>query len=79
MLDFSEFCLYLSLPYYEGFYFYNLIALTCKNKEDFMEKFISFIGIFVFLGICYLISENKKKVRFKLVFAGIIIQFIFAF
>ncbi|EQB3123691.1 Na+ dependent nucleoside transporter N-terminal domain-containing protein, partial [Clostridium botulinum] len=44
-----------------------------------MEKFISFIGIFVFLGICYLISENKKKVRFKLVFAGIIIQFIFAF
>ncbi len=44
-----------------------------------MERFISFIGIFVFLGICYLISENKKKVRFKLVFAGIIIQFIFRF
>ncbi|AUM86767.1 Na+ dependent nucleoside transporter domain-containing protein [Clostridium botulinum] len=44
-----------------------------------MGKFTSFIGIFVFLGICYLISENKKKVRFKLVFAGIIIQFIFAF
>ncbi len=44
-----------------------------------MERFISFIGIFVFLGICYLISENKKKVSFKLVSAGIIIQFIFAF
>lgn len=44
-----------------------------------MERFISFIGIFVLLGICYLISEKKKKVDFKLVVIGIITQFVFAF
>ncbi len=44
-----------------------------------MERFISLIGIFVLLGICYLISENKKKVDLKLVFTGLFIQIIFAF
>lgn len=44
-----------------------------------MERFISFLGIFVFLGICYLISENKKRVNIKLVSVGIVIQFAFAF
>ncbi|EJO5347401.1 NupC/NupG family nucleoside CNT transporter [Clostridium botulinum] len=44
-----------------------------------MERFISLIGIFVFLGLCYLISENKKKVSLKLISGGIIIQFFFAF
>lgn len=34
MLDFSELCLYLSLPYCEGFFiFYNLIALTKKIRR----------------------------------------------
>ncbi|CAH2215187.1 NupC/NupG family nucleoside CNT transporter [Tepidibacter aestuarii] len=44
-----------------------------------MERFISLIGIFVLLGICYLISENKKKIDIKLVGMGIGMQVLFAF
>ncbi|SHK55514.1 NupC/NupG family nucleoside CNT transporter [Tepidibacter formicigenes] len=44
-----------------------------------MERFISLIGIFVLLGICYLISENKKRIDAKLVSIGIFIQVVFAF
>lgn len=44
-----------------------------------MERFISFIGIFILLGICYLISENRKKIDVKLVSMGIGIQLLFAF
>ncbi|WFD10423.1 NupC/NupG family nucleoside CNT transporter [Tepidibacter hydrothermalis] len=44
-----------------------------------MERFISFIGIFVLLGICYLISENRKRIDTKLVIMGIGIQVLFAF
>ncbi|WP_099191202.1 NupC/NupG family nucleoside CNT transporter [Tepidibacter mesophilus] len=44
-----------------------------------MERFISFIGIFILLGICYLISENRKKIDIRLVSMGIGIQVLFAF
>ncbi|SHH44902.1 NupC/NupG family nucleoside CNT transporter [Tepidibacter thalassicus] len=44
-----------------------------------MERFISLIGIFVLLGICFLISENKKKIDIRLVSIGIFIQVVFAF
>lgn len=43
-----------------------------------MYRFISFFGILVFLGIAWLLSENRKKVDFKVVGYGIGLQFIFA-
>ena len=43
-----------------------------------MYRFISFIGILFFLGLAWLISENRKKVDFKVVGYGIGLQFIFA-
>lgn len=43
-----------------------------------MYRFISFFGILVFIGIAWLLSENRKKVDFKVVGFGILMQFIFA-
>lgn len=36
------------------------------------------IGIVVLLGICYLLSSNKKKIDWRLIIGGIILQFILA-
>jgi len=44
-----------------------------------MEKVISFIGIFVLLGIAWLFSKNKKAINYKTVIMGILIQIVFAF
>jgi CNT family concentrative nucleoside transporter len=43
-----------------------------------MYRFISFIGIAVFIAIAWLLSENRKKVDFKIVINGLLIQFAFA-
>lgn len=43
-----------------------------------MERFISFIGIFVLLGIAWLFSKNRKAINYKTVFMGTLIQIIFA-
>ena len=36
------------------------------------------IGISSILGICYLLSSNRKQISWKLVFSGLLIQLIFA-
>ena len=36
------------------------------------------LGLFFLLGVCYLLSNNRKKIDWKLVFTGILIQIIFA-
>ncbi|QIB27375.1 NupC/NupG family nucleoside CNT transporter [Caloranaerobacter azorensis] len=43
-----------------------------------MEKIVSFLGIFVMIFIAYLLSENKKKINWKLVAIGTSMQIIFA-
>ena len=40
-----------------------------------MERLLGFLGIFVFLGLLFLFSENKKHIDFKLVASGIGFQF----
>lgn len=42
-------------------------------------RFRSFLGIFVFLAIAYLLSSNRKAIRYRIVFWGIGLQFLFAF
>ncbi|MFZ5952318.1 MAG: NupC/NupG family nucleoside CNT transporter [Candidatus Rifleibacteriota bacterium] len=44
-----------------------------------MEKYISLIGIPIQIGICYLLSTNRRKVDWKLVGWGLGLQFVFAF
>ena len=44
-----------------------------------MEKILPVFCIAVLIGIAYAFSENKKKVDWKLVAAGIVMQLLFAF
>jgi len=44
-----------------------------------MEKLVSFIGIFVLIGIAWIFSKNKKEINYKTVIMGTLIQIIFAF
>ena len=43
-----------------------------------MYRFISFLGIGVFILIAWLVSENRKKVNFRIVLNGLLMQFLFA-
>lgn len=43
-----------------------------------MNRFIGLLGIVVILGIAYLLSDNKKKINWRLVVTGLILQVIFA-
>ncbi|MCJ7813642.1 hypothetical protein MUP95_10050, partial [bacterium] len=40
---------------------------------------ISFIGIFLLMGIAYLCSSNKKVMNWRVMVWGVLLQFIFAF
>ena len=42
------------------------------------EKLMSILGIGVLLFIAYLLSENRKAIRWKTIGAGLILQFLFA-
>lgn len=44
-----------------------------------MSKLIGIIGMFVLLGIAYLISENRKKIDIRPVIGGLLLQLAFAF
>jgi len=43
-----------------------------------MDRFISFVGILVLIALAFLLSNNKKKVRWKTVGWGFSLQFVFA-
>ncbi|QYO63073.1 Na+ dependent nucleoside transporter N-terminal domain-containing protein [Leptolyngbya sp. 7M] len=42
-----------------------------------MERFISLIGIFVFFGLAYLLSVDRRAIRWRPVIWGFAIQFLF--
>lgn len=41
-------------------------------------RIISFVGLIVILFIAFLMSENKKKINYKAVIWGLVLQFVFA-
>lgn len=44
-----------------------------------MERLISFVGIFVFIGLAYAMSYNRRAIQWKVVVSGLLLQFCFAF
>ena len=42
-----------------------------------MEQFISLVGIFVFFGLAYLLSVDRKAINWRTVVWGFAIQFLF--
>ncbi len=45
---------------------------------DFINIFRGIIGVFVLIGISFLMSNNKKKINWRLVAGGLSLQLIFA-
>ena len=43
-----------------------------------MERFISFIGLFVMMFLAWLMSNNKKKLDFRVIGGGLLLQFVLA-
>lgn len=43
-----------------------------------IQKIIAFFGIFVLMGIAWLLSNNKRKINFRVVIWGVLLQLIFA-
>jgi len=46
--------------------------------QDIMPKLISFLGLWVMLGLAWLLSENRKHVHVRLIGTGMLFQLIFA-
>ena len=42
-------------------------------------RVISFFGLFVMLFIAYLFSNNKRKIDFRVIAGGLVLQFTLAF
>jgi CNT family concentrative nucleoside transporter len=43
------------------------------------ERLISFLGIFFILGIAWLLSNNRKKINYRVIIWGLVLQISFAF
>lgn len=43
-----------------------------------MEQLSSFMGLLFLIGFCWLFSENKRKIQWKTVIVGVILQILFA-
>lgn len=56
------------------------IFLPVQNHimEDTMHRFIPLIGIFIFLSIAFLFSNNRKKIPLRTVVAGLVTQLLIA-
>jgi concentrative nucleoside transporter, CNT family len=42
-----------------------------------INRYISFLGIIVFLGLCWLMSRNRKKINMRIILWGLGLQFVF--
>ena len=49
-----------------------------QDTTSFWGRFMSIVGIFAFLGISWLMSNNRKKILWKLVAVGTLLQLGFA-
>ncbi len=43
-----------------------------------MERVISFFGLFVMIGLAWLMSSHKRKINFRVIAGGLFLQFLFA-
>lgn len=49
-----------------------------SGKGNRMERLISFFGLFVMIGLAWLMSSHKSKVSWRVVVGGVLLQFAFA-
>jgi len=46
--------------------------------QEMMPRLISFLGLWVMLGLAWLLSENRRRVHVRLIVTGMLFQLIFA-
>ncbi len=46
--------------------------------QDMIPRLISFLGLFVMMGLAWLLSENRKRIHVRLIATGLMFQLIFA-
>ena len=51
---------------------------TGEMMQDIMPKLISFLGLWVMLGLAWLLSEKRRRVHVRLIVTGMLFQLIFA-
>ena len=54
-----------------------MLAVLLQTQTSFLDRSLSLVGVFVCLGLAYLMSVNRSKVDWKVVIWGIALQFIF--
>ena len=45
---------------------------------EILSRLVGLLGIVVILGICYLMSNNKRKINLKTIGVGLLLQFLLA-
>ncbi len=56
----------------------HLFAATLEAEVGIGQRVVSFVGIFVMLGICYLLSSERKSISWRPVLWGVGLQILFA-
>ena len=44
-----------------------------------MERLVSFGGLFVMMGLAWLLSSHKRVIQWRVIVGGLVLQFAFAF
>lgn len=51
---------------------------TNHDDVSLLSRLVSLLGVLVFVGLAFLLSNNRKRVNWRLVVTGILLQFAFA-
>jgi len=46
--------------------------------DDLLPRVVSFVGLFVMMGIAWALGENRRRVNLRTVVAGLVLQLVFA-
>lgn len=49
-----------------------------RREEEAMERFVSLLGLVVLMGIAWLLSNNRRRMNWRLILSGMALQFLLA-
>lgn len=58
--------------------YFKIGIFVLENLSGFLSRMVGVLGIIVILGICFMMSNNKKKINLKTIGVGLFLQFILA-
>ena len=54
-----------------------MLAVLLQTQTSLLDRGLSLLGVFVCIGIAYLLSVDRSKVDWKVVGWGVLLQFVF--